>query len=191
MVTGEIDLTAAELRTVVRFAVECAEGLLPGFEAVVPDDPRPREAVAAARIFADGAARSNLQRTAAVASHRAAKAAPTEPARLAALACGDAAAAAYLHPIAKATQVGHILRAAACAARTAELTAGSTRSEAVRALAERAAPLLSDVLARYPAAPRGSTAVAELVAALDSAIRARGGDRVRSAGADRPGATPR
>lgn len=174
MSTGDVDLTMPELRAVARFAVDCAEGLLPVFEAVAPDDPRPRDALAAARAFAEGADRSQLLRTAAFASHRPAKDAPTEPARLAAVACADAAAAAYLHPIAKATQVGHILRAAACAARVAELTTDDAGGEAVRALAERAAPPVSEILARYPAAPRGSTRVSELMSALDSAIRDRG-----------------
>ena len=53
-------------------------------------------------------------------AHRAAKTATGEAAQQAALAAGAAAAAAYLHPLAKSTQVGHILRAAACAARAAE-----------------------------------------------------------------------
>lgn len=173
MGTGDVSLTMDERRTVVRFAVDCAQRLLPAFEAVAPQDPRPRDALAAARAFADGADRSNLLRTAAFASHRASKDVPTEPARLAALACGDAAAAAYLHPIAKATQVGHILRAAACAARVAELTTGDVGGEAVHALAERAAPPLPEILGRYPVAPRGSTRVSELMSLLDSAIRDR------------------
>jgi len=168
---AELELTADELRAVVRYAAGCAEGLLPAFEAVVPGDPRPREALAAAQVFADGAARSNLQRTAAVAAHRAARDAPAEPARLAALACGDAAAAAYLHPLPRATQVGHILRAAACAARVAELT-GGTGADAVRALAARAAPPVPDILRRYPVAPPGTTRLAQLVSALDAAVRA-------------------
>lgn len=173
MGTGHLDLTTTERRAVVRFAVDCAAGLLPEFEAVAPDDARPREAIAAALAFAGGADRSNRQRTAAFAAHRAAKDVATERAQLAALACGDAAAAAYLHPIARATQVGHILRAAACAARVAELRTGDGGDEAVRARAERAAPPVPDVLRRYPPAPRGRTRVAELMAALDAAIRDR------------------
>lgn len=119
MSSGDIDLSMDEIRAVVTFAVGFADDVLPEFERVVPDDPRPREAVEAARSFALGEPRSNRQRSTAVGAHRAAKAAPSETARWAALACGDAAAAAYLHPIARSTQVGHILRAAACAARIA------------------------------------------------------------------------
>ena len=162
-----------ELRAVVRFAADCAQELLPEFEAVAPDDSRPRGAIDAARLFADGAARSNLQRTAAFASHRAARGVSAETAQLAALACGDAAAAAYLHPIAKASQVGHILRAAACAARVAELRTGTSDSDSVRVLAERATPPLPEVLRRYPVAPSGSSRISQLMSALDSAIRNR------------------
>lgn len=173
MATGDFDLTMDELRAVVRFASDCAQGLLPDFEAAAPDDTRPRDAIDAARSFASGAPRSNLQRTAAFASHRAAKDVSGEPAQLAALACGDAAAAAYLHPIAKASQVGHILRAAACAARVAELKAGGTDSDRVRGLADRATPPLPEILRRYPPATSGSSRVAQLMGELDSAIRTR------------------
>lgn len=169
---AEIALTTDELRAVVRFAMGCAEELLPHFEAVAPDDTRPRDAIAAARAFAEGAPRANLQRSAAFAAHRAGKTVAPEAAQLAALACGDAAAAAYLHPIARASQVGHILRAAACVARVAEL-AGESVDEHVRMLAERADPPVPEVLRRYPPAPPGGTAVAQLVSELDAAIRRR------------------
>jgi len=162
-----------ELRAVVRFASDCARELLPEFEAVAPDDSRPREAIDAALLFADGAPRTNLQRKAAFASHRAAKDVSPETAQLAALACGDAAAAAYLHPIAKASQVGHILRAAACVARVVELTEGTGADDTVRVLAYRAIPPLPEILSRYPAASPGSSRVSQLMSALDSAIRTR------------------
>ncbi|SKC40501.1 putative immunity protein [Plantibacter cousiniae (nom. nud.)] len=173
MGNGDFDLTMDELRAVVLFAADCAQGLLPDFEAVAPNDTRPRDAIDAARLFAGGAPRSNRQRTAAFASHRAAKGVSEETAQLAALACGDAAAAAYLHPIAKASQVGHILRPAACAARVAELKAGGTDSDGVRGLADRATPPLPEILRRYPSAPSGSSRVAQLMSELDSAIRSR------------------
>jgi hypothetical protein len=175
-----VELSTDDLRAVARYAADCAAQVLAGFEAVVPDDPRPREALAAARAFADGAARSNRQRTAAVAAHRAASAVDDEIARLGALACGDAAAAAYLHPIARSTQVGHILRAAACVARVAELRAvaghahgPAAADEAVAALARLAAPPVPAVLRRYPPAPAGRHRLAELTSALDTAVRAR------------------
>ena len=86
---------------------------------------------------------------------------------------GDAAAAAYLHPLARATQVGHILRAAASAARIAELQAGDAGAadRAVEEARRRASPGLVDVLSRYPPAPASRTRVGLLMSALDSALR--------------------
>lgn len=181
---GDFDLTTAELRTVVRFSAESAEPLLPVFEAGSPGDPRPRAALDAAWSFCEGGPRTNLQRLTAVAAHRAAREAPNEPARLAARACGDAAGAAYLHPLAQATQVGHIVRAAACAALVAELTGGREAAAAVIASArERATAGLLDVLRRYPPAPVGRNRLAQLMSALDEALRAPSG---QDSGTGRP-----
>src|SRR6476620_1905407 len=147
--SGDFALTTDELRAVAAYAVACAEPALVIFEKVHPDDPRPAAALEAARVFAEGAPRSRLQRTAATDAHRAARDATTEPARHAASAAGDAAAAAYLHPLAKATQVRHILGAATHAARAAVL----------------------DVLGRYPRAPKGRSRIAVLMKRLDSLLR--------------------
>lgn len=173
MGSGDFELTDDELRAVVRFAAACAERVLPVFEAAAPLDSRPRAAVDAARVFASGGARSQLQRTTAFAAHRAAKEVETETAQLAALACGDAAGAAYLHPIARATQVGHILRTAACAARVAELTPGVDDASALDDLVALAADPVPAVLRRYPPAPAGRSRLAQLMQTLDTAIRAR------------------
>lgn len=165
-----------ELRVVTRFAAEAADTILPAFEAEAPGDSRPRAALAAALSFADGGPRTNLQRTAAFAAHRASKEASSETARLAAQACGDAAAASYLHPIAKATQVGHILRAASCAARVAELQAGGDENAAVGSIdaaVRRASPTLLDVLNRYPLAPAGSGRLSQIMSTLDASLRSR------------------
>jgi Rifampin ADP-ribosyl transferase len=172
--SGDFELTTDELRAVVRYAVACAEPALVLFLKTSPDDPRPVDALQAARVFVDGAPRSRLQRTAAADAHRAAKEAPTEAARHAADAAGDAAAAAYLHPLAKATQVRHILGAATHAARAAELARGDDPVVAeyvLTAAAKRATPVVHDVLARYPRAPRGRSRVALLLQRLDSLLR--------------------
>ncbi|MFJ7206468.1 putative immunity protein [Streptomyces sp. NPDC098789] len=176
-VSGDFDLTMDELRVVAHYAVRHAEDVLSTFERAVPDDPRPRAAIDAARVFINGAKRTALQRTAAVDAHRAARSAPTEASRLAARAAGDAAAAAYLHPIARAGQVGHILRACANAARVGELEAGGDPAIGDALLERsrrRATPLLIDVLRRYPAAPATGGRVALLMSALDLSLRERG-----------------
>lgn len=173
-VSGDFELTMDQLREVTRFVAESAQAVLPVFESAHPDDPRPRAAVAVARLFIDGSRRTRLQRVTSLDAHRAAKDASTEVARLAARAAGDAAAAAYLHPIAKAHQVGHILRAAASAARIAEIEAGedpSAGTQAVEGARLRATPQMIDVLCRYPLAPTGRSRVAQLMSSLDSALR--------------------
>jgi hypothetical protein len=163
------------LRVVARFAVEHAEEVLPVFERAVPEDVRPRAAIDSAWAFVNGASRTRWQRVAALDAHRSARSAPTEMARLAARAAGDAAAAAYLHPIAQASQVGHILRAAACVARIRELEAdgdpGTAEAELERSR-QRATLALIDVLRRYPPVVSRGDRVARLMAQLDQALSA-------------------
>lgn len=172
--SGDFELTMDELRVVARYTVESAQDVLAIFEDAHPEDARPRAAVEAAWTFANGAARTKLQRVASLDAHRAAKASVSDAASHAARAAGDAASAAYLHPLAKATQVGHILRASACAARAAELRAGDdpvVGDAVIQQARQRATPVLIDVLGRYPPAPTAKSRVAHLMKALDSALR--------------------
>jgi len=172
---GDFELTMDELRTVARYVVESAEEVLPVFEDERPGDPRPRAAVDACWEFVNGARRSRLQRVTALDAHRAAKEATSEAARLAARSAGDAASAAYLHPLAQSAQVGHILRAAASAARIAELNNGGDPDAADRLIErarQRATPELVQVLGRYPSPAAGKSRVAQLMSTLDSALRA-------------------
>jgi rifampin ADP-ribosylating transferase len=172
--SGDIEVTMDELRAVAGYAVACAEPALVIFRKACPGDGRPAAALDAARVFVEGAPRSRRQRTAAADAHRAARDATTEAARHAADAAGAAAAAAYLHPLANATQVRHILGSAAHAARAAELARGDDPVVAeyvVSAAAQRATPVVLDVLWRYPRAPKGRTRVAVLTRRLDSLLR--------------------
>lgn len=174
MGAGHLALTMDDIRVVARYAAESAELVLPVFEDVMPDDLRPRAAVEAAWTFAGGAARSDVQRVTAMAAHHAAKDTSDAAAQHAALAAADAAAAAYLHPLAQATQVGHILRAAAHAARVSELRAGGdpdVGAASIRLARDRAVPTLVEVLRRYPVAPAGRGRVGQLMQALDSSMR--------------------
>ena len=104
VVVGDFELTMNELRTVARYVVESAEEVLPHFSDAHPEDSRPRTAIDAAWEFISGSPRTKLQRVASLDAHRAAREATTEVSTLAARCAGDAAAAAYLHPIAKAHQ---------------------------------------------------------------------------------------
>ncbi|MFJ8663485.1 putative immunity protein [Streptomyces sp. NPDC093795] len=171
---SEIVLTKQDLREIAAFAAACAEAALEVFEADQPDDSRPRDAVCAAWEFARGGERGKSLRDTASAALKAAKDADTAAAREAAWAAMSAAGAAYLHPLAKATQVKHILGAGAYAARAAELVAGEDRSvgaESIEQTARRATPVVIDVLKRFPAAPRGGGRVGELIRMLDADLR--------------------
>ncbi|MGG7508815.1 putative immunity protein, partial [Plantibacter sp. YIM 135249] len=48
-------LSEADRRIVAAWAADCAERVLPVFEAEAPDDDRPRDAIARAREFSAGA----------------------------------------------------------------------------------------------------------------------------------------
>jgi hypothetical protein len=173
----EIDLTRQDLREVTGFAAACAQTVLAVFEEERPDDPRPRRAIETAREFARGGERGKALRDTGglergpggVAQRLAAFPAAREAARAAMAAAG----AAYLHPLAKATQVKHILGSAAHAARAAELLAGDDRcvgEDHVRQAAHRATPAVVDVLRRYPAAPAGGGRTGELLRLLDALL---------------------
>jgi hypothetical protein len=154
--TGEIVLSMQDLREVASYAAESAQEVLEIFERAHPADSRPRDT--------------------AWASHKAARDADTAPAGDAARAAMCAASAAYLHPLADAHQVKHILGAAAHAARVAELIAGGDRdvgAEHIEHARRRATPAVVEVLKRYPAAPPGGGRVGELLRDLDEALRGR------------------
>ncbi|NUP26289.1 MAG: exonuclease SbcC [Nocardia sp.] len=172
-----IELSMAELREITGYAVVCAEPALAIFEKEHPGDRRPRAAIDAARAFADGAERTKAIRDTAWAAHRAyreardtGRAAAGEAAR----AAGAAAGAAYLHPLAKATQVLHILGPAAHAALAFELDAGGDRivgSGYIEKVRGMACSTVSSVLTRYPKAPNGRGRAGELVRELDASLR--------------------
>ncbi|WP_232667264.1 putative immunity protein [Pseudonocardia sp. TRM90224] len=173
----EIDLSVGDLQAVTGFAVTCATTALAIFEEVRPDDGRPRTAIEVARAFADGGRRTKAIRDGAWAAHRAAQEARDDEqaaASAAARAAGHACGAAYLHPLAKATQVGHILGSAACAAPARELVAGDDPAVAAEHIAQAVAlapAVVVDVLRRFPTAPSGGGRVGELIRELDSALR--------------------
>ncbi|MGW1674775.1 putative immunity protein [Streptomyces sp. NPDC002324] len=171
---SEIGLSKQDLRAVTAFAAACAEVVLEVFEGDQPDDLRPRDAIDAAREFARGGERGKALRDRAWAALKAANSADTAAAREAARAAMAAAGAAYLHPLAKATQVKHILGAGAYAARAAELVADDDRrvgAEHLEQTLHRATPVVVDVLKRFPAAPSGGGRVGELIRMLDADLR--------------------
>ena len=175
--TSEIVLSMQDLRDVTTYAAESAQEVLEIFESAHPGDSRARDAIDAAWTFARGGKRGKTLRDTAWAALRAAREAETAAAGDAARAAMTAASAAYLHPLADAHQVKHILGAAAFAARAVELIAGDDRdvgADHIEQARRRATPALVDVLSRYPAAPSGGGRVGELLRALDEALRGGG-----------------
>ncbi|GAA5151666.1 MULTISPECIES: putative immunity protein [Amycolatopsis] len=161
-----IILEPQDLRAVTAYAAACAQEVLPLFEAEHPADTRPREAIDTAWEFARGGERGKALRDTAWAALKAAKEAATPAASDAARAAMFAASAAYLHPLADANQVKHILGAAAHAARAA----GDAPEHLERAL-RLATPAVVDVLRRYPPAPPGGGRAGELLRTLDQELR--------------------
>jgi hypothetical protein len=173
----KLELTQSELRAVARYAVACASPALGIFERERPNDARPRAAIDATQAFADGAERTKALRDSAWAAQRAAheaRDAGDAAASQAARAALAAAGAAFLHPLAKATQVRHILGSAARAARAFELSAEGDSAAAADYLAQcriLAHAVVVEVLTRYPMAPPGGGRVGELIRELDASLR--------------------
>lgn len=88
-------LTDADHRMLAMWAATCAEHVLDLFERECPDDPRPREAVEAARAWARG--ELAMMRARVLGGHAMGAARPlTGPARLAAYAAGQAACVGHV-----------------------------------------------------------------------------------------------
>jgi hypothetical protein len=88
-------LTDEHHRFLALWAADCAEHVLPLFEAERPDDARPREAIAAARAWAAGTMQMMSAR--AVGGHAMGAARPLRgPARFAAYAAGQAACVGHV-----------------------------------------------------------------------------------------------
>jgi len=98
-------------RSLVLWAADCAEHVLPYFEEKHPQDDRPRKAIEAARAWVRGEIACGAARGAAVAAHAAARDADEGAARAAARAAGHAAGTAHM--------AGHARHAAAYAVKAA------------------------------------------------------------------------
>lgn len=86
----------SQSRRLARHAATCAAKVLPLFEKENPTDPRPRQAIAAARAWASGKLSIPAARKAAFAAHAAARIAKSTGAKLAARSAGHAAATAHV-----------------------------------------------------------------------------------------------
>jgi hypothetical protein len=108
-------LSESDRRVVAGWAADCAERVLAAFEAEVPADRRPRDAIARARAFARGELDAAEEIRERFVAGRAAGEATTPVAVAAARAAAQAAAVAHMG--------AHALGAAAYAAKAASLAA--------------------------------------------------------------------
>ena len=85
-------------KTLARWALDCAERVMPYFERAYPDDPRPRRALETLQAWLDtGVFKMAVIRAASLGSHAAARAVGEDnPARSAARAAGQAVATAHV-----------------------------------------------------------------------------------------------
>lgn len=107
-------LTDSDHRLLALWAASCAEHVLPLFESVRPDDPRPREAIEYIRAWVRGEVR--MMETRAVGGHAMGAARDLRgPARHAAYAAGQAAVVAHVaaHELGAAAYAIKAVRAAA------------------------------------------------------------------------------
>ncbi len=118
-------LTDADHHLLAHWAATCAEHVLHHFEAVRPEDPQPRQAIALARAWARGEVTMTQARTAAGHANAAARDLTGAP-RFAAYAAGQAAAVAHV--------AAHELGAAAYAIRAARAAAPDGEDEHAGAL---------------------------------------------------------
>lgn len=125
----EAALKQLDHRTMVAWAAECAEYVLPLFERQVPNDDRPRRAIEAGRAWARKEISMSGARAAASAAHAAARDAGNAAATAAARAAGHAAATAHA--------VVHAAHAATYAAKaTAYAAQPSEAAAAIAAIRE-------------------------------------------------------
>ena len=109
-----IRLDKLDHESLVLWAADCAEHVLPYFEEEYPEDDRPRNAVEVGRAWARGEIATGEARAAASAAHAAARAAGRGAARAAARAAGHAAPTVHV-----AGHAAHAANYAVTAARAA------------------------------------------------------------------------
>ncbi|SMG44707.1 putative immunity protein [Agreia pratensis] len=106
-------LTESDRRLVAAWAADCAERVLPVFEAEAPDEDRPRDAIARSRAYARGELDTAGEIRRRLVANRAAQVVSSPAAKAAAWAAGQASGVAHMG--------AHALGAAAYAAKAAGL----------------------------------------------------------------------
>jgi len=171
---GGMTLSEEDRRLVGLWAADCAERVLPLFEAKAPSDTRARKAIEGARVFALGGKRTGQLRSLAWAAHAAAREVGDPVATSAARAASYAAAVAYMHALVTPHQAKHALGPAVYQAQAREFAAGNDPSvgdEEIRWAIERASPAVREVVRRFPVRSPGRSRLAALFHQLDAGLR--------------------
>ena len=170
---GALTLSDDDRRALALWTAACAERVLPLFEAKIPADPRPREAIEAARVFAQGGKRTAHLRALALAALAAAREADDPAVAAAARAAGHAAGVAYMHARYTRNQEKHALGPAAYAARARELAADGAphvADEEIRWAIEHASPAVRGIMRRLPVRSPGRGRLDALLYQLSAAL---------------------
>lgn len=174
MASEEIALSEEDRRLVAQWAADCAERVLPLFEAKAPSDTRPRAAVEGARAFALDGKRTAQLRAVGWAAFAAAREVGDPVATAAARAANLAAATPYTHALATPHQSKHVLGPAVYQAQARELAAGNDSGVGdaeIRWAIEHAPTTVREVVRRFPAREPGRTRLATLFYELDAGLR--------------------
>ncbi|HAL92690.1 MAG TPA: hypothetical protein DCM68_06665 [Verrucomicrobia bacterium] len=156
------------------WVADCAERVLPLFEAKAPSDPRPCEAIEGIRVFARGGKRTAKLRALVWAAYAAAREVGDPVATAAARAAGLAAGSAYIHTRVTLDQAKHALGPAMYAARARELAAGDdprAGDKEIRWAIKHAAPAVREIVRRMPVRSPGRSRQDALFYQLDAGLR--------------------
>jgi Imm-5 like putative immunity protein len=167
-------LNEPDRRLVGDWAADCAERVLPLFEARAPADTRPRQAIEGIRTYARGGRRTAQLRELVWAAYAAAREVGDPCAAAAARAAGLAAGTSYTHTQVTPDQVKHVLGPAAYAARARQLAAGgapATGSEEIRWAIGHASLAVREIIRRLPACGCGRGWLEALIQQLEAGFR--------------------
>ncbi len=171
---GGMTLSEEDRRLVGLWAADCAERVLPLFEAEAPSDARPRKAIEGTRAFALGGKRTGQLRSLGWVTHAAAREVGDPVATAAARAAAYAVATSYMHALATSHQAKHALGPAIYQAQAREFAAGDDPDigdEEIRWAIEHASPAVREVVRRMPVHSPGRSRLGALLHQLDAGLR--------------------
>ena len=168
-----ISQSQEDRRAIGLWAADCAERVLPLFEAKAPSDARARAAIEGIRAFARGDNRSGQLRSLFSAAYAAAREVGDPAAAAAARAAGLAAATPFMHAQLSLNQTKHALGPAMYAARARERAAHDPGAgdQELRWAIRHASPAVREVVRRMPARTAGRTRLDALLYQLDEGLR--------------------